>query len=82
MQTMTATKFKATCLKVLDEVERTGESVSITKHGKVTAILTPPEPKPVRDYKPGKCAGTVTYVGDILAPVVSEDDFDLESQWF
>jgi hypothetical protein len=82
MQTMTATKFKATCLKVLDEVERTGEPVSITKHGKVTAILTAPEAKPVSDYKPGKFRGMVIAVGDILEPVVSEEDFDLESQWF
>jgi hypothetical protein len=48
----------------------------------VTAILTPPEPKPVSDYNPGKFRGMVTYVGDILEPVVSEEDFDLESQWF
>jgi prevent-host-death family protein len=82
MQTMTATKFKATCLQVMDEVNRTGEPVSITKHGQITAILTSPAPERVRDYTPGKCAGTITYIGDIMESVVSEEDFDLESPWF
>ena len=34
---MTATEFKAKCLAVIDQVHRRGESVVITKHGKVVA---------------------------------------------
>jgi prevent-host-death family protein len=33
--------FKAECLKLMDDVARTGVSVVITKHGKPVAQLTP-----------------------------------------
>ena len=37
-----AAEFKAKCLRILDEVERTGESVTITKRGRVVGELHPP----------------------------------------
>ena len=36
-----ASEFKAKCLAVLDQVERTGETVVITKKGKPVAQLMP-----------------------------------------
>ena len=39
-------KFKATCLKLLDQVAATGEPVIITKRGKVLARLVPDQGKP------------------------------------
>lgn len=41
-----AAEFKAHCLRILDEVQRSGESVTITKRGKPVA-----EVKPVQDPK-------------------------------
>jgi prevent-host-death family protein len=43
MQTMQASVFKAQCLAVLDEVERTHTSVVITKHGRAVARVVPIE---------------------------------------
>jgi len=40
-----AAEFKAKCLRILDEVERTGEPVTITKRGRVVGELRPPAPK-------------------------------------
>jgi len=41
----TATEFKAKCLDFLDRVGQPDmESLSITKHGKVVAVLMPPPP--------------------------------------
>lgn len=40
-----AAEFKAHCLRILDEVERTGEPVTITKRGRVVGELRPPPPK-------------------------------------
>lgn len=37
-----AAEFKAHCLRILDEVERTGEPVTITKRGRVVGELHPP----------------------------------------
>lgn len=43
IQTMQASLFKARCLAVLDEVERTHTSIIITKHGRAVARLVPIE---------------------------------------
>lgn len=37
-----AAEFKAHCLRILDEVERTGEPVTITKRGRIVGELHPP----------------------------------------
>lgn len=36
-----ASEFKAKCLKMIDEMGASGETVIITKHGKPVARLTP-----------------------------------------
>ena len=40
---MGAAEFKAHCLRILDEVERTGETVTITKRGHPVAEIRPVE---------------------------------------
>jgi len=41
MQTITASEFKAKCLHLMDEVNRTGEEITITKNGKPVSVLKP-----------------------------------------
>ncbi len=41
---MAATEFKAKCLKLLDDVASTRESLTITKHGHPVARVVPIEP--------------------------------------
>ncbi len=43
---ISAVKFKATCLQLIDRVAKTGEPVVITKRGKVLARLVPHSDKP------------------------------------
>jgi prevent-host-death family protein len=38
---ISAAEFKATCLDLMDEVERTGASVVVTKRGRAVARLAP-----------------------------------------
>ena len=61
-----AAVFKAECLKLMDEVARTGQPVVITKHGKPVAQLAPvaAEPKSLFGYM----KNTVTITRDIVAP--------------
>lgn len=40
-RTITASQFKARCLRLLDEVEATSEPLVITKHGRPVARLEP-----------------------------------------
>jgi prevent-host-death family protein len=41
-----AAEFKAHCLRILDEVERTGEPITITKRGRPVAEVKPLKPRP------------------------------------
>lgn len=42
-----AAQFKAECLKLMDEVEKTRQPIVITKHGRPVAQLAP-VPQPLR----------------------------------
>jgi prevent-host-death family protein len=42
-RTIIASRFKATCLAVLDEVERTGRPVVVTKRGRPVVRVVPIE---------------------------------------
>ena len=44
LNVITISKFKATCLAVLDNVKRTGRPVLVTRHGKPIAVIDPPPP--------------------------------------
>ncbi len=67
--TIPAAKFKATCLELLDRSAR-GESVTITKRGKVVGRLVPPEPAAAKEFVPllGRMKGQIQILGDIVSP--------------
>ncbi len=67
MRTIPAARFKAGCLKIMDEVKARREPVLITKKGKPVARLLPVE-EPARDVF-GCLAGELEIAGDITAPV-------------
>ncbi len=59
--------FKAECLKLMDDVARTGESVVITKHGKPVAQLVP-LPAQSRSLF-GYMKHTFKIQGEVAAPI-------------
>ncbi len=67
---VSAAEFKAKCLKLMDEVAKTREPVVITKRGKAVAQLVAVADEPQRLF--GCMAGTVTFEGDIMAPLNAE----------
>ncbi|MFN0314849.1 MAG: type II toxin-antitoxin system Phd/YefM family antitoxin [Burkholderiales bacterium] len=67
---ISAVEFKAQCLKLMDQVARTRETVIITKRGKPVAKLIPADEIKRRLF--GCMAGTVTYEGDIVSPIAVE----------
>ena len=80
METLSASKFKATCLAVLDRVERTGEPVLVTKRGKpVAQVVPPPRVLKTGDWI-GRMKGTVTVLGDIVGPVLEEHEYG-DADW-
>ncbi|HEY1262537.1 MAG TPA: type II toxin-antitoxin system Phd/YefM family antitoxin [Terriglobales bacterium] len=75
MKTVPAGKFKAQCLKLMDQVKATRQPLLITKKGRPVAKLVPAE-GPVKDIF-GCMKDKVEIVGDILAPVVPPEDWEL-----
>ena len=74
MKEMPAGEFKARCLAVMDRVQKTGEPVVITKHGKPVAKLVPAPCAP--DDILGYMAGKVKIIGDIVGPVTPLEDWE------
>lgn len=58
--------FKAECLKLMDEVARTGQPIVITKHGRPVAQLVPVPAEPESLF--GYMKNTLTIKGDVVAP--------------
>ena len=73
MKIMPAGRFKARCLKVMDDVRTTREAVVITKNGRPVAKLVPAEAQPQQVL--GCLAGVLQVVGDIEAPVVKHKEW-------
>ena len=77
MRTIRASEFKAKCLAILDEVSRTGETVTILKRGRPVAQVGPPVSESSR-YPQDSLKGTVRTLGDIIAPVLQPEDWHAE----
>lgn len=73
-------KFKATCLALLDKVKRTGKPILITRKGEPIALVTPP-PEP---EKPTAWLGTFQssgkIAGDIVSPASDETEWEVLKQ--
>lgn len=61
-----AGEFKATCLALLDEVQRERKDILITKRGKPVARLVPVEETTPEIF--GRMKGSGIIVGDIVSP--------------
>lgn len=68
-------KFKATCLSVLDRVAKTGEPVLITRLGKPLAQVLPLPPGPAGDWL-GAMEDSGEIQGDLVAPVAGPSDWE------
>jgi prevent-host-death family protein len=76
MEEMAISKFKATCLAVLERVRRTGQPVLITRFGKPVAEVVPPRPSPRADRWLGSLSETGRISGDVVAPASSDADWE------
>jgi len=74
MKTMAAGEFKARCLQVMDQVSATRTPVVITKRGKPIAKLVPADP--AKEWMPGRLAGKIEILGDIVEPLIPPDDWE------
>jgi prevent-host-death family protein len=75
MQEIAISEFKAKCLSLLDEVNKTKKPLRIIRRGKPVAEVVPPSP-PRRRRKLGSMAGSVKILGDIISPVIDLDEIE------
>ena len=68
METIAISKFKATCLAVLERVRTTGEPVLVTRFGMAVAEVSPPRAVKAGRRKLGDLAGTAEILGDLIEP--------------
>jgi prevent-host-death family protein len=72
VKTISATEFKAKCLQLLDEVQRSGEELVISKRGRpVARVVAEREPKPWLALR-----GKGRFIGDPFESVLSESEID------
>jgi len=76
MEEIAISKFKATCLAVLERVRTTGKPVLVTRFGKPVAELVPPHFSRKPNRWVGSLAGTGQINGDIVSPASEEDEWE------
>jgi antitoxin (DNA-binding transcriptional repressor) of toxin-antitoxin stability system len=67
MREIAISKFKATCLAVLDDVRRTRKPVRVTRFGQPMADIVPPGDAPKKRIL-GGMRDSMEIVGDIMKP--------------
>ena len=79
MLKINASEFKARCLRLLDDVARTGEGITVLKRGKPIAQVVPVVESKHR-YPQESLRGTVEILGDIVSPCLSPEDWEAEGR--
>ena len=75
MDEIAISEFKAKCLALLEEVQKTKRPIRVTRFGKPVADVVPATQGPERDWL-GCMKGSAEIVGDIVSPVIDEEDFE------
>ncbi len=77
MDVIPISKFKATCLAVLDTVKRTGKPVLVTRHNRPIAVISPPPLPPRKASWLGSFGSRGRIVGDIVSPAIEECEWEV-----
>ena len=76
MKQIAVSEFKAKCLAILDEVQKTRRPVRITRRGKPLAVVIPPAAESPKDIF-GFMKGSVEILGDIVSPANDPEDWEV-----
>lgn len=75
MREIAISEFKAKCLALLDQVQKTKKPIRVTRFGKPIAEVVPPSPAPAPDWI-GSMKGRIEILGDIVSPANEESDWE------
>jgi prevent-host-death family protein len=76
MEEMAISKFKATCLAVLERVRKTKKPILVTRFGEPIAEVVPPSVRARPSNWMGSLADSMDIVGDIVSPATEERDWE------
>lgn len=74
-RTVPAAEFKAKCLRIISELQGTGQSVTITRRGHPVAVLSCPSSEEGPGPLVGALRGTVLRYDDPFGPATSPSDW-------
>jgi len=76
MKQIAISEFKAKCLSLLDEVQKTKQPILVTRRGKPVAEVSAPKPKQNPDWM-GSMKDRIEILGDIVSPAGDPDDWEV-----
>lgn len=74
MKEVAISEFKAKCLALLDQVQKTKQPILVTRRGRPVAEVSPPKPAENRDWIGSM--KDMKILGDIVSPATDEDDWE------
>ena len=77
MEEIPISKFKTTCLSVMERVRKTGKAVLVTRFGKPLVQIVPPQALIRPRHWVGSLKGTGQIIGDIVSPASDEGDWEV-----
>ncbi len=75
MRDVPISKFKAKCLGLIEQVNKTRQPLRITRHGIPVVEVVPAGPDRKRKFV-GDMVGTGKIVGDIVSPIIDLDEIE------
>jgi prevent-host-death family protein len=76
MNDISISVFKAKCLGLIEQVQKTRQPLRITRHGRPVAEVIPAGPDRKRKFL-GAMVGTGKIVGDIVSPIIDLKEFEV-----
>ncbi len=77
MEEIAISKFKATCLAVLERVRKTRKPIRVTRSGQPVVDVVPPVAPKHRRRRVGTMVGTGRITGNIISPAAGETDWKI-----
>lgn len=77
MKEVAISEFKAKCLGLIDEVQKTKRPIRVTRFGKPVAEVVPPSPSTGHSDWIDSMRDEIKVLGDIVSPATDEDEWEV-----
>jgi prevent-host-death family protein len=77
MKEVAISEFKAKCLAILAQVQKTHQPIRVTRHGKPVVEVIPSSPEFSRESWIGSMKDEIKILGDIISPANDEDEWEV-----